>query len=265
MLVPVYDPRDYNLKDWVMPVAGLMSGSGSNIVKLLEHQHKLENQGNPAYRFVVLFSDRAESNAVKIGKQFDVPVVTRDIEAFYRARNAPFKDMSVRAEFDAATVNALEPYEAAAAAYGGYMSIATPNLVEAFIGVNVHPADLSVRTPEGKRKYTGDKAVAKAIVAGEKYIHSSTHIIGNQVDYGPVLLISKPMPVDPCKSPKENQDMLKEKGDWEIFPLTLELLARGRFQMDISASLGDVHEGKAPIYFDGKPMPNGIRLEELTK
>lgn len=248
-----------------MRVAGLMSGSGSNIRKLLEHQKKLEAERRPAYKFVALFSDRAESNAVKIGKDFDVPVVVRDIAGFYRARgHSNTKDLKLREEFDRETVKALEPYGAVVAAYGGYMSIATPPLIYEFIGVNVHPADLSVLTPEGKRKYTGDKAVAKAIAAGEKYLRSSTHLISNKVDYGAILVISRPMPVDPGKRPEENQNLLKEKGDWEIFPLTLEYLARGLFQTG-SYDKEDIQSGEAPIYFDGKPMPNGIRLEELAK
>jgi len=49
-----------------------------------------------------------------------------------------------------------------------------------------------------------------------------------------------------------NQERLKENGDWIIFPRTIEFLARGRYGRDEAGR----------IYFDGKPIPEGMRLEE---
>ncbi|HSU72701.1 MAG TPA: formyltransferase family protein [Candidatus Binatia bacterium] len=235
-----------------MSVIGFMSGSGSNIRKLLEHQKKL---GDKVYRVVALFSDRFDSKAPQIGKEYDIPVIIRDIDAFYAARGKPRKDLSLRPAFEEEALRALHPFYAAAAAYGGYMSILSRLLVQKYIGVNVHPADLSVKRADGlKPKYTGDKAVAKAINAGEKYLRSSTHMMSEQVDCGQVLMISKPMAVNVNETPDQNQGRLKEAGDWEIFPKTLELIAQGRF----------ARNDEGLLYFDGKPAPDGIRLEDLT-
>ena len=41
---------------------------------------------------------------------------------------------------------------------------------------------------------------------------------------------------------EEHQDRLKRMGDWEIYPLTVQMIGEGRF------ALGD---GK--VYLDGKP------------
>jgi len=49
---------------------------------------------------------------------------------------------------------------------------------------------------------------------------------------------------------KENQNRLKERGDWVIYPKTLEMVALGRYGID--------DEGN--IYVDKKPMRNGFRL-----
>ena len=243
-LTPLYDPGN-----GIMRVAGLMSGSGTNLRKIIE------NAVN--YHVAVIFSDNMESNALKIGKDFDLPVVTRDKKGFYKKRGKPLRDMDVRVEFDYETVNALSPYGCSVAAYAGYMSIASPVLVNSFLGVNVHPADLSIVDKNGKRKYTGDHAVLDALVAGETELRSSTHLITNQVDGGPILMISpgfhvvQPIPENVLnKMAHAYQEQLKESGDWVVFPRTLEDLACGRFSKDSSGNL----------YYGEKPIPNGVRL-----
>ena len=258
MVKPLHDPGEGTLR-----LAGLMSGSGTNIRKIIEHQKKIEKEkGISPFKMVVLFSDTWNSNASKIGRDFDIPVIIRDIEGFYTKRKKKRGDLSIRPEFDFGTVKALSPFEVKVAVYGGYMSIATAPLMDAFLGINVHPADLS-REEEGKRRFTGNHPVRDAIVAGEKTIAASTHLVGEVVDEGPILMVSPPIPIvikkewdlsnpeDLKKAETLNQGHLKEKGDWLIFPSTVEYLARGRYGKDESGLL----------YFDGKPIPKGLRWE----
>ena len=141
------------------------------------------------------------------------------------------------------------------------MSVVTAPLINAFLGINVHPADLSIEQ-KGKRTFTGDHAVRDAIAAGEKTIASSTHLIEEVVDQGRLLMISSPLDVivkdewdlstsaDLKEAESFNQERLKESGDWVIFPKTIEYIARGRFGQDESGQL----------YFDEKPIPKGLRL-----
>ena len=246
-----------------MRVAGLMSGSGSNLRKIIEHGRAIESrEGRAPYQVVVIFSENPESNAGKIGNDYGIPVVVGDLGFFYKERGKSRRDLSVRAEFDERTVEALKPFNVDVAAYAGYMSIATAPLINAFLGINVHPADLSIMS-ESKRKYTGDHAVRDAIVAGEKQLRASTHIIEPQVDYGRILMISAPLTVNlpegfnPNNKDQVNaisdqhQNRLKEIGDWVIFPKTLEFLADGRYSQD----------NQRKLYFDGKEIPQGIRLD----
>jgi len=246
----------YHSESGRMRVAGLMSGSGSNLRKIIEHGRRAP------YEVVVIFSDNPASNAEKIGNDYSIPVVVRDISSFYNERGKPRKDLSIRAEFDEGTVDALKPFNVNVVAYAGYMSIATNQLINAFLGINVHPADLSIMSGS-KRKYTGDHAVRDAILAGEKQLRASTHIIESQVDYGRILMISAPLVVNLPKGvdfnnkdqvnliSDDHQNRLKEIGDGVIFPRTLEHLADGRYSQDEQGSL----------YFDNKPIPQGMRLE----
>lgn len=248
MITPLYDPAN-----GVMRVVGLMSGKGSNIRTLLKRQKEL---GDKVYQFVALFTDKPESNALAIGKEFSVPVVVKDIAEFYCKRNLPKSDLSVRAEFEEEALKELRIYDAPVAAYGGYMSVASPLLVNAFLGINVHPADLSIRDPKNSKmpKYTGAHAVSKAMRAGETYLRASTHVIATSVDCGQILMISQPVEVNRDETPDQNQDRLKEKGDLLIFPKTLEFLAQGRF------ARGGVCE---MLYLDGEPKIYGAKWEDI--
>jgi folate-dependent phosphoribosylglycinamide formyltransferase PurN len=129
--------------------------------------------------------------------------------------------------------------------------------------INVHPADLSILNAKGKRKYAGDNAVVDAIIAGEKLLRSSTIWTDRGLDTGPLLMVSDPVRVQLTESldslvsdrekllkvAEEHQNRLKEAGDWKIFPITIEMIARGRFAFD--------EEDR--VYVDGQPVPKGYR------
>lgn len=250
-----------------MHVACFMSGSGTNVRRIIEHQKKLEEEkGESPYEVVLIFTDNPESNAEIIAKRYGIPFIINDVKKFYGNRN--LKDMSIREEYDKKTIELIEPFDVDIIALGGYALILTEPILKYLI-VNVHPADLSV-AEKGKRKYVGlhDAPPRKAILAQEKSLHSSTHIVTKNVDQGEVLLISKPLKVElpagitledlkkPENEPllkkiaKEHQNKLKEVGDWKIFSLTLEWIAEGRFGID----------EKRNIYLDGKIITKGHRL-----
>ncbi len=253
ILTKLYDPTK-----GTMQVAGFMSGSGSNLRKIIEHENELNKNSKSPYHIAVIFSDNPDSNAAKIGRDYDRPVIIRDLRSFCAARGKSRKDLDTRVEYDEETIKALTPYNIQSVAYAGYMCIVTAPLIKAFLGVNVHPADLSIMR-EGKRVYVGDKAVKDAIMAGENELRSTTHIIEREVDQGKILMISKPIKVslpdtanfrDNNAFAKEHQERLKVVGDLEIFPLTLQYIAEGRFAKDETGL----------IYFDNKSIPDGIRL-----
>jgi folate-dependent phosphoribosylglycinamide formyltransferase PurN len=249
-------------EDGPLHLAGFMSGSGTNLRKVLEHERSLvKSRGKSPFKVVVIFTDTYNSNAFQIGRDYDIPVVLRDINAFYASRKLPKKDLSIRKEFDQETVKAIAPYKIRVVVYAGYMSIASPVLVNAYLGINVHPADLS-REENGKRKWTGAHAVLDAIMAKEKHIKASTHIVEQVVDGGRLLMLSSPLEIQYDKNfeyyshdeirkiSQYYQDKLKKEGDWMIVPKTVEYLADGRYGYDC--------QGK--IYFDGKLTPHGVQL-----
>lgn len=233
-----------------------MSGSGTNALKIIEYQ--LDNS-DCQYQVELIFSDNPDSNAKKIGQKYNIPVEIFDIEKFYQ-KNKELKRYSLkdREKYDKKVAQILLKYDIDVLAYAGYMNITTPPIIKEFLGINVHPADLSIKNKQGERKYTGDDSVGDAIKAGEEKIASTTHIITAGVDEGPILMISKPIkvtfPEKNGKITKEvidfNQERLKEMGDWIIFPKSLELIAKGLIKKDNQGNL----------YYKNKPIPQGIKL-----
>ena len=245
-LVKIFDPEKAGRP---MRVAGFLSGSGTNIRRLLEHQRRLEtSEGTAPFQVVFLFSDRSDGGCrgETIALEYGLPYVSYDIRQFHHIRgikrdvSSP-EGMNARRAFDLLAEALTACLEIDLIALGGYMSYTTLKRC-----VNVHPADLSIKDASARRRFTGANAVFDAICAGEKELRASTLYTDEGVDSGPLLMVSEPLPVElplPLESllkdkemlagvAEEHQERLKEIGDWKIFPRTVELIARGRFSLD---------------------------------
>jgi folate-dependent phosphoribosylglycinamide formyltransferase PurN len=262
-LLPLFDPEKIGRP---MRVAGFMSGSGTNIVKLIEREKALrEKEGIAPYEVVFIFSDRSDGSCFgeSIACDTGIPYMSYDIRTFHRLRGlertvAAPEGLAARHEFDNVAETLVKAFDIDVIALGGYMSYLTLDRC-----VNVHPADLSILDAGGKRKYVGDKAVVEAIAAGETHLRSSTIWTDRGMDTGPLLMVSDPVevelpePLEMLMAHREkliqvveaHQQRLKERGDWIIFPETVEMIARGRFALD----------ERSQVHVDGRPVPKGYR------
>ena len=266
---PIYAPK----ADERMRVACFVSGSGTNARRIIERSL----EGDSGYEVSLVFTDVRDDRVRRSGEkrcrakdiadEYGISYECVDIRDFYRVRGMKRTDLSLRPEYDRLVVETVAPYGIDLVALAGYMSITTQPLLEAFKGrmVNVHPADLSIM--EGnERRYVGIHVVRDAILAGERELRTSTHVVREKVDHGEILVVSEPVPV---KLPEEvvleelaqdkklfrvivgeHQERLKERGDWVIYPLTIQMIAEGRFALD----------GEGNVYIDGAPAPRGYRL-----
>ena len=262
-LTPLFNPEQSKRP---MRVAAFMSGSGTNIIRLIEHEKSLEKEeGYSPFKVIFIFSDKADGSCQgeKIACENGIPYFSYDIRAFHQLRQLKRsvttpKGLSSRREFDKVAKKLINAFEIDILALGGYMSFITLDRC-----VNVHPADLSILVQDKTRKYTGDNAVFDAISDGETVLRSSTLWTDQGVDTGPLLMVSAPLEVDlPAplnvllkdtnklhKLSDEYQERLKEIGDWKIFPHTIEMISRGRFALDYNNR----------IFADGIPVPKGFR------
>ena len=269
----------------------LMSGGGSNARKLLE-------SGSAALDFRLLFTDNPGSSCLELGRAFGIAVRCHDLFDYCglerggilgAEQRAALKDRRLREPFDERTARLLAEYEIRLVATAGYDWILSPNLCRRFLIVNVHPGDLRPRDDRGRRRYVGLGWIpsAKAILAGETSVYTTTHLITPELDGGPIARISRPVPVTLPRGKKpadllpaeaslkdvihdmaENggrrfgesvlvqtalrlQEELKIRGDWIEFPRTLqgvaELMLAGRLCLNAA----------------GDPELDGIRVKDL--
>jgi folate-dependent phosphoribosylglycinamide formyltransferase PurN len=249
-----------------MRVAAFMSGSGTNVLKLLEYAEALrQKEGDSPYEVIFIFSDRSDGTCAgeSIARQSGIPYFSFDIRTFHRRRDIQrtvrsAAGLAARKEYDAVARKLVQAFAIDVIALGGYMSYLTLKRC-----VNVHPADLSIRSADGRRRYVGDNAVYDAIKAGEQELRSSTLWTDAGIDTGPLMMVSEPLKVtlpEPFEMlirdrerfqtvVDEHQEKLKKIGDWKIFPRTIELIARGHFALD----------QENLVHFDGQAVPDGYR------
>jgi phosphoribosylglycinamide formyltransferase-1 len=248
-----------------LPAAILMSGTGSNARRLLELP-------DPSFEVRLILTDNPASNAAAIAREHAVQCAVVDIRAFCEPDG--LSDRMRRAAYDREVGRHLARRGARLAALAGWDWVVGPELCRAFLFVNVHPGDLRVTDERGRRKYVGLGWVpaAKAILAGERFVHSTTHLVTPELDGGPIARVSRPVPVrlppgltaanllpegvglgDVIRDIRYNegrrfgeallytharqaQEMLKEQGDWVEFPATVqrlaELMLEGRLSLD---------------------------------
>ena len=214
----IYEPR----KDRKMRIVVLFSGGASAVSFMV---------GGEGYEVVGAISSNKNASGIKKVEELGIPVEVVDIHDFYGGK--PIKDMKIREAYDEKLLSIIKEkkWEPDIIACSGYMYILT-KFLNGFPGriLNVHPADLTIEEG-GRRKYTGSNAVEEQIKAGEKVTRSTIHIMNEKPDQGPVLFVSEGLPIE-NRSPKEQQELMKEKCDGPAYRRSLEMLSKGMFAID---------------------------------
>lgn len=251
MISPLWNPVRGKLR-----VAGLASGSGNTLWKVLELQRELENtwEGSP-FEVVALFSDSPDAKCVATAAKYGIPCESEDIRAFYEVRGVQLKDRKVRREYDGVILEKLSPYRPDLLLLAGYVWATTDAVTKSILTVGVHPADLSI-LKDGKRAYAGADGVGSTLTGGEREIRASSYLATPVVDGGPILIVSPAVPVDPSDG-LEGRDRIRhylapvnDQGRLVGARTVLEL-ALGHFGTDESGG----------IYHNGCPVPLGVRFE----
>jgi phosphoribosylglycinamide formyltransferase 1 len=152
-----------------------------------------------AYEVACVLASGEDYQDTPVAKALGLPLVSHPIRPFCDRLRARLTDLGARTEYDAATVERLEPYAPDALLLSSYLLIATEPLLAAFPEriVNVHGADLERADAEGRPLFAGLRAVRDAICAGERETRATAHIVTDRLDDGPILLRSGPYPVAP--------------------------------------------------------------------
>src|SRR5574344_713708 len=185
-----------------------MSGSGTNAEALLLD---LASRPDARYCAAAIVTDAPEtSRARELARRFQLPAVELDIRRFYAERGESAialttpRRRELREQWTAALRQMLLPYRIDFAVLAGFVPLT--NLTADYPCLNVHPGDLTVEV-DGRRIFAGlhCRPVEAELPRGERFLRSSViraqPYAGSgetQMDSGPVLGISAPVPVDPC-------------------------------------------------------------------
>jgi len=191
-------------------VAILISGSGSNMARLIESM-----AGTHPARPVLVISNRPEAGGLRRAAAQGVPTAVID----HRAH-------ATRAGFESALAAALEDARPDIVALAGFMRILSAGFVARFAGriVNIHPSLLPA--------YPGLDTHARALAAGEAWAGCTVHEVTAELDAGPILGQGR-VPVLPGDTP-ETLGARVLAMEHRLYPAVLRRLAEGeRARLDL--------------------------------
>jgi len=246
-------------------VAIFLSGSGTNADNLLS---TLKNYGDLWTPSIIVTDAPKTSRAFEIAKKFNLKTIFLDIREFYKDRGEQRVSLKsengrrIRDEWTNELRNLIKPFNIDFGLLAGFVPLS--NITTDFPCLNVHPGDLTVEK-NNSRLLVGLHTipVELAIINEYDYMRSSVIIAqnytgkGGEMDTGPILGVSKKIPIDlkghkieslidiynsrPSKRPKggyadileelakKNQELLKIYGDWTVFPAVVAQFASGGY------------------------------------
>ncbi len=147
-------------------VAVLISGGGSNMIRLLESM----TGDHPARAVLVASNDPAAAGLQKAAAM-GVPTAAVDHRPFGRDRQA----------FEAALLQSILAVRPDVLCLAGFMRVLTPGFVQQFAGrmLNIHPSLLP--------KYPGLHTHQRALDAGDAEAGCTVHEVTAELDAGPIL------------------------------------------------------------------------------
>lgn len=185
-------------------VAILISGSGSNMLKLLDSMEG----GHPARPVLVVSNDPTAPGLARAAAR-GVPVAAVDHRPFGRDR----------AGFEAALLEVLDPVAPDILCLAGFMRVLTAGFVDRHAGriLNIHPSLLP--------KYPGLDTHVRALAAGDAEAGCTVHLVTPELDAGPILGQAR-VPIEAGDTP---ESLAARVLPWEhrLYPAVLRRFAHG--------------------------------------
>ncbi|RMF18898.1 MAG: phosphoribosylglycinamide formyltransferase [Candidatus Dadabacteria bacterium] len=194
----------------VRPRLGIcVSGRGSNMQALLRAAQRGELLADP----VVVFSNHLDAPALERARAAGVAVEALESRGY-----------ASRADYDAAVVQCLQPYDCDIIALAGYMRIVTPTFLNAWPGrvLNIHPSLLPA--------FPGLHAVEQAWSYGVRVSGCTVHFVDAEVDHGPII-VQRAVSVLPDDTVDRLAARILEQ-EHDAFVEAVNLVAAGRVRLE---------------------------------
>ena len=191
-----------------LPIAVLVSGSGSNLQALLD---RVESGALEA-RIALVLSNKPDSYGLKRARAHGIPALC-----------IPHTEYADRLEFDRAMIRAIREAGAETVVLAGFMRMLSAEFLKAFAGrvLNIHPALLP--------SFPGVRGQRDAADYGVTLAGCTVHFVDELMDHGEVV-IQAAVPA----YPDDDGDSLAERIlalEHRILPQAVQWLATGRIQV----------------------------------
>jgi phosphoribosylglycinamide formyltransferase-1 len=205
----------------------LISGRGSNLQAILDRAAS----GELPVEVAAVISNRPGVQGLERARQAGVPALELD-----------HKDFPDRPEFEAALIELIDRHQPDLVILAGFMRVLTAGFTDHYRGrlLNIHPSLLP--------KFRGLHTHERALATGETEHGASIHFVTAELDGGPVIVRAR-VPVLPGDDPDILAARVLEQ-EHRLYPLAIRWFAEGRLRL----------EG-AQVWFDGKPLPEPLWLE----
>jgi phosphoribosylglycinamide formyltransferase-1 len=213
-----------------LPIAVLVSGTGTNLQALLDTVHGREAE------IVAVASSRADARALQRAEEHGVPGAV-----FARA------DYADRVERDVALADWLLARGTRLVVLAGYMELLSAAFLGSFANavINVHPSLLPA--------FPGIRAIEQALEYGAQVFGVTVHFVDEGVDTGPVIL-QRAIELPDAREPQEVLEALRPL-EHALLPQAVRLFAQGRLQFDPADPRRPLGDGKQ----QNAEWPTGLR------
>lgn len=197
------DRPDTALQFRRIDVAVLVSGSGTNLAALIDHQGP--------YRITVVVSDRPEALALDRARAAGIPTEVVQWGGDRSAFTAGMCDVAERAGVEAIVL-------------AGFMRVLGPEAMDRFPDriLNIHPSLLPA--------FPGAGAVAQALAHGVALTGVTVHFVDEEVDHGPIVSqAAVPVLAGDTEATLHARIQAEEH---RLYPEVLAALATGRIRVE---------------------------------
>ena len=192
-------------------VAILISGGGSNMVKLVESM-RADHPGRPC----VVLSNDPEAGGLQKAADWGIPIAVVDHRPHGENRGA----------FESELLTVLQAHEAEIVCLAGFMRVLTETFVGAYHGnmLNIHPSLLP--------KYRGLHTHKRALEAGDHEAGCTVHEVTAALDDGPILGQAR-VPIEDEDTPQSLAARVLTE-EHRLYPAVLRRYAAGERAFFIS-------------------------------
>ena len=200
----------------MLKIAVLVSGGGTNLQAIIDRiaDGTVQNAG-----IVRVISNNPGVYALERAEKAGIP-----------AEVLSPKSYATREEFHDALLAALEESGADLVVLAGFLVAIPLQVVRAYAGriINIHPALIPSFCGKG---YYGLHVHEAALARGVKVTGATVHFVDEDLDHGQIIL-QKAVEIPDGITAEALQKKVMEEAEWVILPKAIDLIARGKVQIE---------------------------------